>query len=156
MPKVFLTKKDRILKKKKKKKKVLDLRGNVSCTKRLQTLRADQRKTAMHRRSNRMQIAGHVKKMCPKKIGDNHRDKNLNYRCHWCVQKGNGDNYVPSRYTFPVNIREQKYFARGYFISVLSTRGGTNSTPVAPSRVRPSDLQMGKFKTNVERSNRLF
>ena len=35
-------------------------------------LRADQRKKAMYRRSNRMQIAGRVKKMCPKKIGDNH------------------------------------------------------------------------------------
>ena len=40
-----------------------------------------------------MEIAGRVKKIRPKKIGDNHRDKNLN--CHGCVQKGNGDNYVP-------------------------------------------------------------
>ena len=102
-----------------------------------------------------MQIAGRVKKMRPKKIGDNHRDKNLNYRSHGCVQKGNDDNYVPLAIHAGI-IREQKYFARGYFISVLSTRGGTNSTTVTPSRVSPSNLQMGKFKTNVESSNRSF
>ena len=118
--------------------------------------RETQRKMAMYRRSNRMQIAGRVKKMRPKKIGNNHRDKNLNYRRHGCVQKGKGDNYVPLAIHFSSQYPRAKIFCTQIFYSVLSTRGGTNSTPVAPSRVSPSNLQMGKFKTNVESSNRSF
>ena len=122
------------------------------------TLRADQRKTAMYRGSNRIQIAARVNIMRPKKFGDHHRDENLDYRRDGGVQKGNCDNYLhlvihfsgqyprakiwiiavtgvskketaiiiyTSRYTFPVNIRVQKYFARGCFIFMLHTRART-------------------------------
>ena len=60
----------------------------------LTTMRADQRKTAMYRGSNRIQIAARVNIMRPKKFGDHHRDENLDYRRDGGVQKGNCDNYL--------------------------------------------------------------
>ena len=58
------------------------------------SLRADQRKTAMYRGSNRIQIAARVNIMHPKKFGDHHRDENMDYRRDGGVQKGNCDNYL--------------------------------------------------------------
>ena len=95
------------------------------CVRASDSLRADQRKTAMYRGSNRIQIAARVNIMHPKKFGDHHRDENMDYRRDGGVQKETAIIIYTSRYTFPVNIRVQKYFARGCFIFLLHTRART-------------------------------
>ena len=85
-------------------------------------MRADRRKTAMYRGSNRIQIAARVNIMRPKKFGDHHRDKNLDYRRDGGVQKGNCDNYLHLAIHFSGQYPRAKIFC---FIFMLHTRART-------------------------------
>ena len=77
--------------------------------------RADQRKTAMYRGSNRIQIAARVNIMRPKKFGDHHRDENLDYRRDGGVQKGNCDNYLHLAIHFSGQYPRAKIFCTRMF-----------------------------------------
>ena len=79
------------------------------------TLRADQRKTAMYRGSNRIQIAARVNIMHPKKFGDHHRDENMDYRRDGGVQKGNCDNYLHLAIHFSGQYPRAKIFCTRMF-----------------------------------------
>ena len=78
-------------------------------------MRADQRKTAMYRGSNRIQIAARVNIMHPKKFGDHHRDENLDYRRDGGVQKGNCDNYLHLAIHFSGQYPRAKIFCTRMF-----------------------------------------
>ena len=94
------------------KKAELDFLLVKSC---MNTLRADQRKTAMYRGSNRIQIAARVNIMHPKKFGDHHRDENLDYRRDEGVQKGNCDNYLHLAIHFSGQYPRAKIFCTRMF-----------------------------------------
>ena len=79
------------------------------------TMRADQRKTAMYRGSNRIQIAARVNIMHPKKFGDHHRDENMDYRRDGGVQKGNCDNYLHLAIHFSGQYPRAKIFCTRMF-----------------------------------------
>ena len=79
------------------------------------SMRADQRKTAMYRGSNRIQIAARVNIMHPKKFGDHHRDENLDYRRDGGVQKGNCDNYLHLAIHFSGQYPRAKIFCTRMF-----------------------------------------
>ena len=81
----------------------------------LETQRADQRKTAMYRGSNRIQIAARVNIMHPKKFGDHHRDENMDYRRDGGVQKGNCDNYLHLAIHFSGQYPRAKIFCTRMF-----------------------------------------
>ena len=78
-------------------------------------MRADQRKTAMYRGSNRIQIAARVNIMHPKKFGDHHRDENMDYRRDGGVQKGNCDNYLHLAIHFSGQYPRAKIFCTRMF-----------------------------------------
>ena len=78
-------------------------------------LRADQRKTAMYRGSNRIQIAARVNIMHPKKFGDHHRDENMDYRRDGGVQKANCDNYLHLAIHFSGQYPRAKIFCTRMF-----------------------------------------
>ena len=78
-------------------------------------VRADQRKTAMYRGSNRIQIAARVNIMHPKKFGDHHRDENMDYRRDGGVQKGNCDNYLHLAIHFSGQYPRAKIFCTRMF-----------------------------------------
>ena len=80
-----------------------------------ETTRADQRKTAMYRGSNRIQIAARVNIMHPKKFGDHHRDENMDYRRDGGVQKGNCDNYLHLAIHFSGQYPRAKIFCTRMF-----------------------------------------
>ena len=81
----------------------------------LEIKRADQRKTAMYRGSNRIQIAARVNIMHPKKFGDHHRDENMDYRRDGGVQKGNCDNYLHLAIHFSGQYPRAKIFCTRMF-----------------------------------------
>ena len=89
--------------------------GVLLSLKQLNTQRADQRKTAMYRGSNRIQIAARVNIMRPKKFGDHHRDENLDYRRDGGVQKGNCDNYLHLAIHFSGQYPRAKIFCTRMF-----------------------------------------
>ena len=74
-----------------------------------------QRKTAMYRGSNRIQIAARVNIMHPKKFGDHHRDENMDYRRDGGVQKGNCDNYLHLAIHFSGQYPRAKIFCTRMF-----------------------------------------